>query len=225
MGCSTRGFHRLFRVSAEQFTASAQVGALHASARICSHDEMTRFFSNAEDMYHYYHLIHVRFHNTGYVRYTLQPDAASCFIPPQSLLRKYTQSNRAGYGSFISLFNAVIFFPVYVISMLTAAVESPPYLMNPDLVVPKPFGLLSILYGVVSFGPALIGRMVSNATSRAYETQASRVMLTQNKQWAIPAYKTVDVLFVTPRAGFISPCRLAVYNHRLHAVEGVELAL
>ena len=224
-GCGSRGLYRLLRVPSPSFSTSATLDGMKVQARFCTHQELQRYFSAAEDMYHYYHLIHVRLENQSYVRYTLQADKCSFFVPPEAILRRYTLSNRGSYGSLIAMLNAVLFFPIYVISMLKAAVESPPYLMDPDLVVPKPFGLLSGLYGMVTLGPFFVGRMAAKSASDSYLKEATRVILTQRKQLSISPYKNLDTLILTPRAGFESPCSVSFYNHKNHEMEKVALAL
>lgn len=226
-GCGTRGLYRMLRVASPAFTASTIVdaGGMRVQARLCSHQELQRYFSAAEDMYHYYHLLHVRLENQSVVRYTLQADKCSFFVPPDTLLRRYTRSNRGSIASLVAMLNAVLFFPIYVISMFKAAVESPPYLMNPDLVVPRPFGLLSAVYGFVTLGPFFIGQMAANSASESYYKEAKQAILTQRRQLSIPPYKTVDTLILTPRAGFTSPCSIALYNHKSHELEQAVLAV
>lgn len=224
-GCGRRGVRRLLQVPRTAFTAQNSIDQLRVQGRICTYKELQGYFSSPHDLYHYYHLLHIRVENQSYVRYTLQADKCSFFVPEAETLRKYTRSNRSGYGAAVSFFNAVLFFPVYVISMLKAAVESPPYLLNSDLVVPKPFGFLSAMYGAVSLGPFVLGTVAERSASDKYFAEAKEVILTQRQQLSIPPYKSIDTLILTPRAGFSLPCTVAFYNHKLHELEPVELAL
>ena len=107
--------------------------------------------------------------------------------------------------------------------MFKAAVESPPYLVDPDMVVPRPFGMLSALYGIVSLGPFLPALLLEKSASDRYFSEAENLILTQRRQFSIPPYKTVDTLILTPRASFSTPCTLTFYNHKSHELEVVSL--
>lgn len=222
-GCAPRGLRRLFVVPRTGFTATQKLADMTVQARLCRYEEIQRCFSSPHDFYHYYHLVHVRMQNQSYVRYTLQADKCSFFVPSANTLRPYTRSKRSGWGAAASFLSAVLFFPIYVISMLKAAVESPPYLVEPDVVVPRPFGILSVLYGVVSLGPFVLGSMAERSASDKYFAEADKLILTQRRQMSIPPYKSVDALILTPRASFTSPCSLTFYNHKSHELEKVVL--
>ena len=109
-GCGSRGLRRLFVVAPTRFTATTKLNDMTVQARLCSHEEIMRSFSQPHDFYHYYHLLHVRMQNQSYVRYTLQADKSSFFVPPASILRPYTRSKRSGMGIAASVLSTVLFF-------------------------------------------------------------------------------------------------------------------
>ncbi len=222
-GCGRVGLRRLLAVPRTTFTAVEKLNGATVRARICTHQEVSAHFTNPQDLYHYYHLLHVRVENQSYVRYTLQTEHCSFFTPPAQVLRSYTRSTKSGYGAILSFFNTLMFFPVYVISMAKAAVESPPYLLEPDLVVPRPFGVLSGLYALVALTPLILGTMAEQSASSKNFVEADKLILTQRRELSVPPYKTCDTLLLTPRAGFTSPCSIGLYNHKSHEVEKVAL--
>lgn len=224
-GCGRVGLRRLLAVPRTQFTATQKLDGVTIRARICTHKEVSRHFTNPQDLYHYYHLLHLRIENQSYVRYTLQTEHCSFFTPPAQVLRSYTKSSKSGYGALLSFFNALLFFPIYVISMAKAAVESPPYLLEPDLVVPRPFGVLSALYGLITLSPLLLGTMAEQSASSKNFAEADRLILTQRRELSVPPYKTCDRLLLTPRAGFVTPCTVGLYNHKTHVIEKASLAV
>lgn len=222
-GCGKSRLSRLTYAPACQFTACTSHDDLVVQARICPHQEVMNTFVSAEDLYHYYHLIHVRVQNTGYVRYTLQSEGNSFFVPPAETLRRYTHSSLGGGSVLFSFLNAVLFFPVYVISLLKSAVESPAYLAQPDLVVPRSFAWLSALYAGVVLLPLMIGSAVVGGQNAQFFREASRAIVTQRQEYSCDPFSTTDVLLITPRAGFTTPCSIAFYNHKTYCVEKVSL--
>lgn len=229
-GCfGNRGLQSLFYKKEAQFSGHLTTDHLDVHARICSFAEVHSLFSNPENLYHYYHLLHVRIHNKSYVRYTLQADKCSFFAPPESILRKYTRSDAGGTGGLLSFFTTMLFLPVYAINLLKETVENP-YLIaaaSPDryIVLTPHFGFLTALYAVVSLAPFLTGIVIGASRSEAYFKEAKSLILMQKREFSSAPYKAVDVLFLTPRAGFRSPCELALYNHKTHATEMVQVTV
>jgi hypothetical protein len=130
-----------------------------------------------------------------------------------------------GSGLFFGFLNAVLFFPVYAISMLKSAVETTPYLAYPDLVVPQSFALLTVLYAGVILTPVILGALWERSRSSQAFREAEAFFLTQYQQFSCGPFSTVDLLIMTPRVGFTSPCSIGLYNHKTYTMEKVVLGL
>jgi hypothetical protein len=227
-GCfGNRGLCSLFYKKEAQFSGHTTTDMLEVHARTCTFGELQRSFSNPEDLFHYYYLLHVRVHNKSYVRQTLQADKCSFFVPPDDVLRKYTQSDAGGYGGVISFFTTMLFLPVYAINLLKETVENPYFIAaaSPEryIVITPHFGFLTALYAAISLGPFLIGAATGASKSARYFKEAKSLILTQKKELSVAPYKTMDTLLLTPRAGFRSPVELVFYNHKTHKHEGVQI--
>lgn len=224
-GCGRKSLESISASPLSAFSVKVPHDELAVYGRLCGHEEIMRYFNRAEDFYHYYHLLQLRLVNSGYVRYTVHADDCSFYIPPASLLQPYTSYASNGGGLFFAFLNAVIFFPVYAISMLKSAVETTPYLAYPDLVVPQSFALLTVLYAGVILAPVILGALWEKSRSTQAFREAEACVLTQYQQFSCGPFSTIDVLIMTPKTGFTSPCSISLYNHKTHAMEKVVLAL
>jgi len=226
-GCGKRGFTNLFYKKEQHFVAHVKQGELTVHARLCPHHEIQRYFSCSEDLYHYYYLMHVRLQNRGYVRHTLVADKCSFFVPPALLLKKYTRSDSSTYGGIVSFFTTLLFFPVYAINLLKETVENPYFVASASsdryIVITPHFAVLTAVYAAFGLGPLIIGVINGKARSNTYYKEATEHILTQHRELSVAPYKTRDTLILTPRAGFIFPPRLAVYNHQSHEYEIVTV--
>jgi hypothetical protein len=222
-GCAYKPMKRIVDSEQSSFTAHTKHNDMAVYARMCSHEEIAFAFSRPDDFFHYYHLLHVRCINAGYIRYTLQPDGCSFFVPPSSILRPYTQHVAGGTGALIAFLNALVGFPIYLISMLKAAVETPPYLLEPELVVPRSFGTLSMMYAGVVLCPLILGWAYERSANSAYFAHVDTHVMTQNQEQSVGPYMTKDILVATPRSGFVNPCSLAFYNHKTKQQELVTI--
>ncbi len=223
IGCGRTSLRTIEHSPITAFPTVVQHNDVTIYARVCTHDEINKYFSRYEDFYHYYYLIQLRLVNNGYVRYTLQSDGNSFFIPPADTLRPYTESGYSSGGLFFSLFNAVLFFPVYAISMVKSAVENTPYLTQPDIVVPRSFGILSILYAGVVFLPFILGSVWEKSRNSYSFHEANRYVMTQRQQFSCAPFATENIVIMTPRAGFATPATIALYNHKTYTMEKVSL--
>lgn len=224
-GCGRKSLRAIEHTEATQFSVAVKHGDLTVQGRICEHEEVLRYFSCGEDLYHYYHLIQLRLNNEGYVRYTLQSEHCSFFVPPSDVLRKYTHYGYSGSGVLFSFLNAIVFFPVYAISMLKSAVETPPYLAQPDIVVPRSFVALSLFYAGIVLLPLIVGSLWEKSRSSYAFHEADRYIMTQRHQFSCAPFTSENIMILTPRAGFKTPCEIALYNHKTHTVEKVSLPL
>lgn len=227
-GCfGNRGLRKIFYKKDGQFSGHTTTDMLDVHARVCTFGELTRYFSNAEDLYHYYHLLHVRVHNKSYVRHTLQADKCSFFVPPEDILRKYTRSDAGGYGGVVSFFTTMLFLPVYAINLLKETVENPYFIAaaSPEryIVITPHFGFLTALYALISLGPFLTGSTIGASKSSSYFKEARSIILTQKREFSVAPYKTSDTLLLTPRAGFNVPIELVFYDHKTHGYENVQV--
>ncbi len=225
IGCGRKSLRVVEQTPVENFPAVVKHNELTVHGRICEHEEILQQFSCGEDLYHYYYLIQLRLSNQGYIRYTLQSEHCSFFVPPSDVLRKYTQYGYSGSGVLFSFLNAILFFPVYAISMLKSAVETPPYLAQPDLVVPRSFVALSLFYAGIVLLPLIIGSLWEKSRSSYAFHEADRYIMTQRHQFSCAPFSTENIMILTPRAGFKTPCEIALYNHKTHSVEKVSLPL
>jgi hypothetical protein len=224
-GCGRKNISTIVDTPLAHFSTQTLHHDMKVYARIASHDEVSKWFNRAEDLYHYYHILQLRAVNTGYVRYTLYAEECSFFIPSIEVLRPYTSYYTNGGGIFLGFLNAVVFFPVYAISMLKSAVETPPYLTYPDLVIPRSFGWLTALYVGAILLPVFFGLLWERARSTHAFREAESYFLTQNQKISCEPFGTVDFMIMTPRAGFTTPCFLGVYNHKTYEMEKVSLTL
>lgn len=225
VGCGRKSLRAIEQTPLASFPSIVQHGDLTIHARLCEYSEIMEYFSRAEDFYHYYYLIQLRIKNDGYIRYTLQSEGNSFFVPPSEILRPYTQSGYNSGGMFFSVFNAVLFFPVYAISMLKSAVETPPFLTQPDIVIPRSFAVLSVLYLGVVLLPVILGSLWEKSSSSYAFHEADRYIMTQRQQFSCAPFSSENVVIMTPRAGFKTPAEIALYNHKTYAVEKVSLPI
>ncbi|MDQ5890516.1 MAG: hypothetical protein QG604_390 [Candidatus Dependentiae bacterium] len=223
LGCGRKKLSLAERTPNSIFTTTVAHDDLTIHARLCDHDEIMDYFSCGEDFYHYYYLIQLRLCNQGYIRYTLQSEECSFFVPPSEMLRTYTHYGYTGGGVFFSFLNAMLFLPVYAISMLKSAVETPPYLAQPDIVVPRSFVSLSLFYAAIVLVPLILGGLWERSCSSYAFHEANRYILTQRQQFSCGPFSTENIFIFTPRAGFKSPCEIALYNHKTHSIEKVSL--
>jgi len=223
--CGRRPLSSLCSHPLDSFSTHAQHEGLSVYARQCTHEEVVSHFSVGEDMYHYYYVLQLRILNESYVRYTLQSEGNSFFVPPDECLRRYTDAGSSGVGYFFAFLNAIILFPLYAISMVKAAVDAPAYLAHPDIVIPRSFGWLSLLYASAVFVPVITTMIWDNARSSTAFADAKKYILTQRREFSCAPFKTLDVLVFTPRAGFVSPCSVAFYNHKTHERETIAVPL
>jgi hypothetical protein len=224
-GCGRKSISSIVDTPVLQFPAQTVHHEMTVYGRLASHDEVSKWFNRFDDLYHYYHIVQIRAVNTGYVRYTLYAEECSFFIPSLEILRPYTSYHTNGGGLFLGFLNAVVLFPVYAISMLKSAVETPPYLTYPDLVIPRSFGWLTGLYVGAILLPVFIGMLWERSRSTYAFREAESYFLTQNQKITCEPFGTVDCMILTPRAGFTVPCCLGVYNHKTHEMEKVALSL
>ncbi len=224
-GCGRKSISSIIDTPIEQFTAHSSYHEMTMHARIASHEEVSKWFNRFDDLYHYYHVLQLRAVNTGYVRYTFYAEECSFFIPSLEILRPYTSYHTNGGGIFLGFLNAVVFFPVYAISMLKSAVETPPYLTYPDLVIPQSFALLTVLYAGAILLPVCVGLLWERSRSTYAFREVESYFLTQNQKISCDPFSTVDFMILTPRAGFTNPCFLGVYNHKTHAMGKIALSL
>jgi len=224
-GCGRKSISSIVSTPITAFTTQVRHNDLAVHARMCTHEEVVKYFNRPEDFYHYYHLLQLRLINTGYVRYTLHAEDCSFFVPPAQLLRPYTTYHSNGGGLFLAFLNAVLLLPVYAISMLKSAVETPPYLAYPDLVVPRSFGLLTGLYAAAVLLPVILGSMWERSRSSYAFREADCYIMMQQQQYSCEPFSTSDLLIMTPRAGFHTPCSIALFNHKTHMMEKVSLLL
>lgn len=222
-GCGRKNLRAIEKTPPESFTSSVKHSDLIIQVRVCTYDEIMDYFSRGEDFYHYYYLIQLRIKNDGYIRYTLQSEGNSFFVPPSEILRPYTHSGYSSGGFFFSVFNAVLFFPIYAISMLKSAVETPPFLTQPDIVIPRSFAVLSLLYLGVVLVPSILGTLWEKSSSSYAFHEADQYIMTQRKQFSCAPFTTQDLVIVTPRAGFLTPIEIALYNHKTYTVEKISL--
>ncbi len=224
-GCGRKSISTIVDTPAVQFTTHATHHEMTVYGRIASYEEVSKWFNRFDDLYHYYHVLQVRAINTGYVRYTVYAEECSFFIPSLEILRPYTSYHTNGGGIFLGFLNAAVFFPVYAISMLKSAVETPPYLTYPDLVIPRSFGWLTGLYVGAILLPVFIGLLWERSRSNYALREAESYFLTQNQKISCEPFGTVDFMILTPRAGFTTPCFLGVYNHKTYEMEKIALSL
>jgi len=224
-GCGRRSLSSIADTEREQFTAEVEHNGLTILSRLLKHEEIMRYFSSPEELYHYYYVMQLRIINNSYIRYTIQGEGHSFFVLPTEMLRAYTRYSYGGGGVALSFLNAILFFPVYAISMLKSAVEAPAYLAEPNVVVPRSFATLSLLYAGIVLLPSFIGMLSGNSRSNYAFREANRYILTQGEQFSWAPFSTENVLILTPRAGFQTPCELALYNHKSHEIEKIPLPI
>lgn len=222
-GCADKPLSTIFRSVQTPLRMIHENSQYTISLRTCALSEVERYFSNFEDLYHYYYLIHVRVQNKSPHMYVLHPDKASFFIPPASFLEKYTSRSSSVLGIALSVCTTLLSLPFYLLNVAADTLHNP-HIAN-GILVTRQLGIFTGIYMALSFGPALLGIIRSRAANKKVFLEAERVIVTQNKLFSVEPQKTTDFLFLTPRAGFPASAYFTLYNYRDKCYEKVSFSL
>lgn len=223
-GCKERGLIKLFKKRDHDFPAHSKKESLALYGRICSYNELHKYFSNPEQLYHFHHVLHIRMVNSGYQHYLLSGDQLSFFAIPESSLKNYTHSRSLSHGYMISLFSAILSAPFYIAAYINNHSERfINQTLGGSITITQSMATLAGSFIALWVTPLIAGYTLTHMYSSTYYKEATSLTLTQDKEISLLPYKTKDILIIAPRAGFTYPAEFNFYNNATHEYEKLSL--